>query len=96
MNVIESPKNEAKKGKKAFTGTVVSTKMQKTIAVLVERLEKNERYGKFVKKRKKFLAHVPDELSCKEGDVVSIEETRPYSSRKTFILKSVVKSVGEA
>ena len=54
---------------RTLTGTVVSTKMTKTIAVTVERLVKHGRYSKFIRRTTKLLAH--DENSeCKEGDVV--------------------------
>jgi small subunit ribosomal protein S17 len=75
---------------RTLTGTVVSTKMQKTIAVTVERLVKHERYGKYVRRTTKLLAH--DENSeCKEGDLVDICETRRLSSRKAWRLVRVVK-----
>ena len=75
---------------RTLTGTVVSTKMQKTIAVTIERLVKHERYGKYIRRTTKLLAH--DENSeCKEGDLVDIEETRRLSSRKAWRLVRVVK-----
>ena len=75
---------------RTLTGTVVSTKMQKTIAVTVERLVKHDRYGKYVRRTTKLLAH--DENSeCKEGDLVDISETRRLSSRKAWRLVRVVK-----
>jgi small subunit ribosomal protein S17 len=75
---------------RTLTGTVVSTKMQKTIAVTVERLVKHERYGKYIRRTTKLLAH--DENSeCKEGDLVDIEQTRRLSSRKAWRLVRVVK-----
>ena len=55
-----------------LTGTVVSAKMTKTIAVTVERLVKHGRYSKFIRRTTKLLAH--DENSeCKEGDVVDVK-----------------------
>ena len=75
---------------RTLTVTVVSTKMQKTIAVTIERLVKHERYGKYIRRTTKLLAH--DENSeCKEGDLVDIEETRRLSSRKAWRLVRVVK-----
>ena len=56
-----------------LTGTVVSAKMTKTIAVTVERLVKHGRYSKFIRRTTKLLAH--DENSeCREGDVVDIAD----------------------
>ena len=75
---------------RTLTGTVVSNKMQKTIAVSVERLVKHERYGKYVRRTTKLLAH--DENSeCKVGDLVDIAETRRLSARKAWRLVRVVK-----
>ncbi len=75
---------------RTLTGTVVSTKMQKSIAVTVERLVKHERYGKYVRRTTKLLAH--DENSeCKEGDLVEICETRRLSRNKAWRLVRVVK-----
>ncbi len=73
-----------------LTGTVVSTKMTKTIAVTVERLVKHGRYSKFIRRTTKLLAH--DENSeCREGDVVDIAECRRLSARKAWKVVRVVK-----
>ena len=80
---------EAKK-LRTVTGTVVSTKMQKTIAVVIERLVKHPQYGKYVRRSTKVLAHDEDG-ACQEGDVVDIAECRPYSKRKARRLVRVVK-----
>ncbi|MES2491449.1 30S ribosomal protein S17 [Stenotrophobium rhamnosiphilum] len=72
-------------------GVVVSNKADKTITVLVERKERHPLYGKFVRKSTKLYAH--DEANqCKEGDTVSIVETRPLSKQKRFRLVEVIKS----
>ncbi len=77
-------KTENKKSK-ILSGTVVSNKMKNTAVVLVERYEKHPRYGKFVKKRKKFKAH--DEGNSKNiGEKVRIRETRPISKDKHFVV----------
>ena len=76
-----------------LTGTVVSTKMTKTIAVTVERLVKHGRYSKFIRRTTKLLAH--DETSeCREGDVVDIAECRRLSARKAWKVVRVVKRAG--
>jgi len=76
-----------------LTGTVVSTKMTKTIAVTVERLVKHGRYSKFIRRTTRLLAH--DENSeCKEGDVVDIAECRRLSARKAWKVVRVVKRAG--
>lgn len=74
---------------RTITGRVVSNKMDKTITVLVERLEKHPIYGKYIRRSSKFLAH-DENNSCNEGDVVSITSCRPYSKNKTFKLVEVV------
>jgi small subunit ribosomal protein S17 len=72
------------------TGTVVSNKMTKTITVAVERLVKHGRYGKYVRRTTKLMAH--DEAGeCKEGDVVDITQCRRMSNRKAWRLVRVVK-----
>ena len=69
--------------KRILQGKVVSTDMDKTIAVKVERYSKDLLYKKYVRKHKKYLAH-DESNGCKVGDVVSIQECRPLSKRKTF------------
>ncbi len=71
--------------KKTFTGTVVSDKMKDTVVVLVERYEKHPKYGKFVKHKKKFKAHDAGNTK-KIGEKVSIQETKPISKDKKFII----------
>ncbi len=75
---------------RTLTGTVVSNSMQKTIAVVVERLVKHPQYSKYVRRTTKLLAHDEDNTSQK-GDVVSISECRPYSKRKAWRLVEVIK-----
>lgn len=70
---------------RTVTGRVVSDKMDKTITVLVERREKHPIYGKFLKRSSKLHAHdVKNE--CKQGDLVTIAETRPLSKNKSWAL----------
>ena len=76
--------------RKVYTGTVVSTKMDKTITVLVETHVRHKLYGKRVKSSKKYKAH-DEEGICKTGDVVRIMETRPLSATKHFRVVEVVK-----
>ena len=68
---------------KVLTGTVVSDKMKDTIVVSVESFKKHPKYGKYVKKHKKFKAHDAGNTT-KIGDRVSIVETRPISKDKHF------------
>lgn len=71
--------------KRVLTGRVVSDKMDKTVTVLVERRVMHPLYKKFIRRSKKYAAH-DDANLCKEGDVVAIEECRPISKRKTWLV----------
>lgn len=76
--------------RKQKTGVVVSDKMQKGIVVEVTRIRKHPLYKKYVRVRKKFMAH--DEANdAHEGDVVRIEESRPISRHKCWTLKEVLR-----
>lgn len=78
--------NGVKKTEKVFSGTVISNKMKDTITVAVSRYTKHPKYKKFLKRTKKYMVH--DEGNTKEiGDKVEIEETRPLSKNKRFIVK---------
>jgi small subunit ribosomal protein S17 len=70
-------------------GTVVSSRMQKTVTVAVERKVRHPLYGKIIKKTKKFLAH-DESQSAKVGDQVLIEETRPLSKLKRWRVREIV------
>lgn len=69
--------------KKRITGTVVSTKMQKTVVILVERKVAHKLYGKLIKVSKKIKADT-NGMEIAEGEVVVIEQTRPISKDKNF------------
>ena len=76
--------------RKERIGVVTSNSMTKSIVVAVERKEKHVKYGKFVKKTSKFMAH--DEAdTCNVGDTVRIMETRPLSKSKCWRLVEVVE-----
>lgn len=75
---------------RTVTGTVVSNKMNKTIAVVIERLVKHPQYGKYVRRSTRLLAH-DEENACREGDMVAIAECRPYSKRKAWRLVEIIK-----
>lgn len=66
-----------------FEGTVVSDKMDKTIVVKVDRLEKNEKYQKYFRISHRFKAH-DENNEYKVGDKVVISETRPLSKEKRW------------
>jgi small subunit ribosomal protein S17 len=81
---------ESKKPIRALVGKVVSNKMEKTIAVEIERLIKHPRYGKYIRRTTKLLAH-DENKEAREGDTVSIAPCRPLSRRKSYMLVSVVE-----
>lgn len=79
---------ESTKVVRSLSGRVVSDKMDKTVTVLVERKVKHPLIGKVVVKSNKFHAH--DEANaCKEGDFVTITESRPLSKTKTWVVSKV-------
>lgn len=82
---------ETKRGpRKQMTGVIVSDKMAKTVTVLVEGLRKHSTYEKYVTRSKKYKAH--DEAnSCRVGDKVLIEETRPLSRDKRWRVKEILE-----
>ena len=90
MNAKETGQVEQKKPARALTGKVVSNKMEKTIAVEIERLIKHERYGKYIRRTTKLLAH-DENKEAREGDTVSIVPCRPLSRRKSYKLVSVIE-----
>ena len=71
--------------RRVLTGRVTSDKMDKTVTVLVDRRVMHPLYKKFIRRSKKYAAH--DEANvCKIGDLVRIEECRPISKRKTWLV----------
>jgi small subunit ribosomal protein S17 len=64
--------------------------MDKTISVLVERQVEHPLYRKFVRKSSKIFAH-DEENSCSDGDIVSIEECRPLSKKKSWRLQKIIE-----
>lgn len=78
------------KGARTLTGRVVSTKMQKTVAVEIERLIKHDVYGKYIRRTTKLLAHDETGVSH-EGDLVKIAPCRPMSRRKSWKLVEVLE-----
>jgi len=84
---VEAPVRSARKQR---VGLVVSSKMDKTITVAIERQVKHPIYGKYVKQTTKLKAH--DETNdAGEGDTVRIQETRPLSKTKRWRLVEIVE-----
>jgi len=83
---------ETERGRKVeVTGEVISNKMNKTISVMIYRLVRHPKYGKFIKKSSVFKAH-DENQTAKIGDLVKIRETRPLSKTKCWSLVEVVRS----
>lgn len=76
--------------RKERIGVVVSNKMDKSIVILVERKVKHPKYGKFIKKSSKFMAH-DEKNECNIGDTVRIMETRPLSKNKCWRLVEIIE-----
>ena len=83
-------KRESEGRRKTLTGTVVSDKMDKTVVVRVERRVLHGRYKKYVKKRKKYMAH-DENNECRIGDVVKIMECRPLSKHKCWRVVEILR-----
>lgn len=83
----EAPKRHLRKVR---VGEVVSNKMDKTIVVAVVRRVPHPKFGKIIKRTKKFYAH-DEQNQCAIGDLVRIEETRPLSRLKRWRLVEVLK-----
>lgn len=75
--------------KRVLTGRVVSDKMDKTVVVQVERLVTHPMYKKFVRRRNKFKAH-DAQNACQIGDRVLIEESRPLSKDKRWVVVKIL------
>ena len=71
--------------KKKLTGKVVSDKMDKTVVVNVTRYVAHKKYGKYYKIDKRYKAH-DEQNEYKVGDMVIIEESRPLSKDKNFVV----------
>lgn len=75
---------------RSLSGRVVSDKMDKTVSVLVERKVKHPLIGKVMTKSRKLHAH--DEANeCKEGDIVTITESRPLAKHKTWVVSDITR-----
>ena len=84
-----------KESRKRLVGRVVSNRMQKTAVVRVERLVRHRRYGKVLRRAKKYKAH--DEANeCQVGDLVRIVESRPLSREKRWVVEATLESAAPA
>lgn len=83
----EKGKTKSKRAEKI--GVVASDKMTKTVTVRVDRVVKHQIYRKYIKRRKKFMAH--DETGAAIGDKVRIVETRPLSAKKRWRVVEIIQ-----
>ncbi len=78
--------------KKTRVGVVASNKMDKTVVVTVERIVPHPKYRKFIRRRNRFSAHDP-ENQCNVGDRVLIQESRPLSKSKRWVVVEILEKV---
>lgn len=71
-------------------GRVVSDKNDKTAVVLVENHRRHPIYNKTMTRTKKFHAH-DEKNECKVGDIVRIEESRPFSKKKRWVVRDIIQ-----
>ncbi len=82
--------SEINSSKRTLVGRVVSDKMEKTVTVLVERRVKHAMYNKIIVRSSKYHAH-NDNNQAKIGDVVEIQESRPLSKTKTWVVTKLLE-----
>lgn len=82
--------SDDRKQRKVRTGMVISDKMDKTVVVEVSRTVIHPVYKKFVRRRKRFMAH-DEENRCRIGDEVMIVETKPVSRHKNWRVRKILK-----
>ena len=86
---------DIRRHRKTRTGTVVSNRMDKTVAVAVVRSYQHPLYKKVVRSTKKVLAH-DEQNECNVGDVIQVIECRPLSRRKRWRVQSIISAVQTA
>jgi small subunit ribosomal protein S17 len=87
MSDVMSDENKVNR---TLTGRVVSSAMDKTVTVLIERRVKHPLYGKFMSRSTKVHAH--DEANaCAQGDLVRVEQCRPLSKTKSWRLLEILE-----
>ena len=81
---------EARKPRTQKIGRVVSNKMDKSVVVAVDFVRRHRIYNKRIPRTNKFVAHDPTN-ECNEGDLVRIEETRPLSKTKRWVVREILE-----
>lgn len=82
--------NDERGRRKVRTGKVVSSRMNKTLVVAIQRLVKHPLYKKYVKRTTKLYVH-DEKNDAREGDIVRVIETRPLSKLKRWRVESVIE-----
>ncbi|MEA2114265.1 MAG: 30S ribosomal protein S17 [Thermodesulfobacteriota bacterium] len=82
--------SEKSRPKKTKKGAVVSNGMNKSVVVMVERKVRHKMYGKYIRKRVKYMAHDAAN-DCNVGDTVLIEECRPLSKNKRWLVRTIIE-----
>ncbi len=80
--------------KKELVGRVISDRMDKTVVVAVSSLARHRLYLRTMRRTKKYMAH-DEQNSCRVGDLVRIEESRPISRNKHWLVKSVLEEAAK-
>ena len=75
---------------RTVTGKVISSKMDKTATVLIERKVKHPIYGKYIRRSTKLHVHDADN-ACQDGDTVTIQQCRPLSKTMSWQLVDIVE-----
>ena len=91
---MEQQRASAPRPRNRKVGIVVSSAMQKSVVVAVNRQVPHTLYRKYVRRTHKFLAH-DEENKCHVGDKVEIEETRPLSKRKRWVVRAILAKATE-
>ncbi|NLM16257.1 MAG: 30S ribosomal protein S17 [Candidatus Riflebacteria bacterium] len=81
---------ENKKIRRSRVGKVIKNSSRKTVKVEIEGIVQHPLYKKYIKRHTTFLVHDPEE-KCKTGDIVKIEECRPMSKLKHWIVRDIIK-----
>jgi len=76
--------------RKRLIGRVTSDKMDKTVVVTVERLQRHPLYKKVIRRGRRFMAH-NEGNQAREGDVVRIVESRPLSRHKRWVVEEIIE-----
>ena len=94
MQETTQPEPAGHRRKLEKEGVVISDAMDKTVVVEVRRLVMDRMYGKYMKARSRFMAH-DEKNECKVGDRVRIQESRPLSRHKRWVVKEILEKAAD-